>query len=102
MLVALRRLTIAVIVVIFLLIAAVLAYGNQVPISLDIGLTRFEEVSLTVVLASTFVLGAIFGVLFSVFALIRHVRERRSLRRELRRAETELANLRRMALPDAD
>lgn len=102
MLVALRRLAILVIVVIFALIAAVFAYGNQEPIAIDIGIMRLEEVSLTVALAITFVTGAVFGGLMSAFAVLRHVRERRALKRELRRAEAELRNLRSLPLHDAD
>ena len=85
-----------------MLIAAVFAYGNPEPISLDIGLTRFDEVSLTIVLAVTFVAGALFGAFFFGFTLFRHYRERRSLRRSLMRAESELASLRRLPYPDAD
>jgi uncharacterized membrane protein YciS (DUF1049 family) len=102
MIVALRRLAIAVIVVIFVLIAAVFAYGNQEPIDLDIGIMRLENVSLTVTLAVTFAAGAVFGGLFSALAMLRHFRERRTLRRELRRTEAELENLRSLPLHDAD
>lgn len=102
MLVALRRLAILSIVVIFVLIAAVFAYGNQTPIAIDIGFMRLEGVSLTVALAITFVAGAVFGGLFCGLAMLRHLRERRTLRRDLRRAETELDTLRRLPLTDAD
>jgi uncharacterized integral membrane protein len=102
MIVALRRLAIAVIVVIFVLIAVVFAYGNQEPIDLDIGIMRLTDVSLTVVLVVSFVAGAIFGGLFAGFAMLRTVRERRSLKRELRRTEAELENLRSLPLHDAD
>ena len=99
---ALRRLAIIVIAILFVLIAAVFAYGNPEPIDLDIGLMRLEDVSLTVVLALTFVAGAMFGGLFSALAMLRHMRERRLLRRELRRTEGELESLRSLPLPDAD
>ena len=102
MLVAIRRLAILVIIVVFVLIAAVFTYGNPEPVDLDIGFTRIENVSLTVVLAIAFALGAVFGALFGAFALLRHYRERQALKRELRRTQTELANSRRLALPDAD
>jgi len=102
MVVTLRRLAILAIVVIFVLIAAVFAYGNQAPIDLDIGFMRLEAISLTMTLAVTFALGACFGGLIAAGAMLRQFRERRSLRRELRRAETELQNLRSLSLPDAD
>ena len=102
MIVALRRLAIVVIVVIFVLIAAVFADGNQELIDIDIGITRLEDVTLTVALAITFVGGAVFGGLFCTFAILKHMRERRALRRELRRTEAELKTLRSMPLLDAD
>lgn len=100
--VVLRRLTIAAIVILFVLIAAIFAYGNQEPIDLDIGIMRLQNVSLTVTLAVTFVAGAVFGGLFSALAMLKHFRERRSLRRELKRTEAELQNLRSLPLHDAD
>jgi uncharacterized integral membrane protein len=102
MMVALRRLAIVIIAVLFVLIAAIFAYGNQEPIDLDIGLTRFEDISLTVTLALTFVAGAAFGAFFSTLAMLKQMKERRSLKRELRRTEAELENLRSLPLPDAD
>jgi uncharacterized integral membrane protein len=102
MIVALRRLAYVVIAVVFVLIAAVFAYGNQDPIAIDIGVMRIEDVSLTVALAVTFVAGAVFGGLIASFTILRHVRERRALRRELHRTEAELRTLRSLPLPDAD
>lgn len=102
MLVLARRLALWAVAVVFVLIAAVFAYGNPMPISLDIGLMRFDEVSLTVVLAITFAAGAFFGAFFFGVALLRHYRERHVLRRSLKRAETELEGLRRMPPPDAN
>ena len=102
MLVVARRFALGAVAVLFVLIAAVFAYGNPDPIDLDIGLMRFDNVSLTVVLAVTFVAGALFGAFVSGFAVMRHFRERRTLRRSLKRAEAELDSLRRLPLPDAD
>jgi uncharacterized integral membrane protein len=102
MIVAMRRLAIAVIAVIFVLIAAVFAYGNQEPIAIDIGIMRLEDVSLTVALAITFAAGAVFGGLFASFAILKQMRERSKLRRERRRTEAELKTLRSLPLPDAD
>jgi uncharacterized integral membrane protein len=101
-LVAIRKLAILLIVILFVLIAAVFAYGNPEPIDLDVGFARIEDVSLTVVLAITFVMGSVFGALFAAATLLRQFRERRVLRRELRRTQTELSASRRLALPDAD
>ena len=101
MIVALRRLTILALAVIFVLIAAVFAYGNQDPIALDIGIMRLEQVSLTVALAITFVLGAAFGGLFALIAMLKNARERSALKKELRRTEAELNALRNLPRIDA-
>jgi uncharacterized membrane protein YciS (DUF1049 family) len=100
--VALRRLLIAVIAVICLLIAAVLAYVNPDPIALDVGLMRFDRVSVSMVVTFSFAAGAIFGGILTGFGLLNHFRERRVLRRNLKRAERELETLRSLLLPDAD
>ncbi|MDX1562626.1 MAG: lipopolysaccharide assembly protein LapA domain-containing protein [Gammaproteobacteria bacterium] len=102
MLAALRKIAVAVIVVFFLMIAIVFAYGNQEPIAIDIGIARLEDVSLTVVLICAFATGTIFGAAIAGLTLLRFVRERRQLRRELKVARAELDNLRRLPLQDAN
>ena len=102
LLVAARTVALGAIVVLFVIVAAVLAYGNQDPISLDIGLIRLDNASMTVVLAVTFAAGAAFGGLFFGLALLRHYRQRSALRRELRRVEAELERLRGLPPPHAD
>ena len=102
LLVVARRVALGAVVLLFILIAAVLAYGNQDPISLDIGLVRLDNASMTVVLAVTFAAGAAFGGLFFALALLRHYRQRNALRRELRRVEAELERLRGLPPPNAD
>jgi uncharacterized membrane protein YciS (DUF1049 family) len=102
LLVVARRMALGAIVLLFVVIAAVLAYGNQDPISLDIGLVRLDNASMTVVLAVTFAAGAAFGGLFFALALLGHYRQRAALRRELRRVEAELERLRGLPPPDAD
>jgi uncharacterized membrane protein YciS (DUF1049 family) len=102
LLVAARRMALGAIVLLFILIAAVLAYGNQEPITLDIGLMRLDDASMTVILAVTFAAGAPVGGLFFALALLRHYRQRSALRRELRRVEAELERLRGLPPPDAD
>jgi len=97
-----RKLALGAIVLLFVLVAAVLAYGNQEPITLDIGLMRLDNASVTVILAVTFAAGAAFGSLFFALALLRHYRQRNTLRRELRRVEAELERLRGLPPPDAD
>lgn len=97
-----RRMALWAIILLFVLVAAVLGYGNQQAITLDIGLVRLDEASVTVVLAITFAAGAAFGGLFFALALLRHHRQRSALRRELRRVEAELERLRGLPPHDAD
>jgi lipopolysaccharide assembly protein A len=99
---ALRKLIIFAVIAVFVLIAAVLTYGNREPISIEIGVMRIEEVSLTVAFAVAFALGALFGILCAGIALLRVSREKQLLRRELRSAEAELSSLRSMPLQDAN
>ena len=102
MFVTVRRIVLAIIVTLFLLIAVVFSFANPEPISLDIGLVRFESVSLALALALSFTAGALFGGSVVGFALFRHYRERRTLRRELRRIESELSSARIAPTVDAD
>jgi uncharacterized membrane protein YciS (DUF1049 family) len=102
LLVAARTVALAAIVLLFIVIAAVLAFGNQDPITLDIGLVKLDNASVTVILAITFAAGAAFGGLFFGLALLSHYRQRSALRRELRRVEAELERLRGLPPPHAD
>lgn len=97
-----RRLTYIVVAVLFILTAVVLAYGNPQPITIDIGFARFDSVSVTVVLVCAFGLGWLFGLVCAGLALLRLVRERHRLRRDLRLAEAELGTLRALPLNDAN
>lgn len=98
----LRKLVVLVVFALFVLIAAMFAYGNPDPISIDIGLFRLDDVSMTVAFACAFGLGAMFGVLCAALALLRMAREKHQLRRDLRYAEAELSSLRSMPLQDAN
>ena len=97
-----RRLALLAIGLIAVLAAAVLAFGNPDPITLDIGLVRFEGVSLALVLVLTFATGVLFGSLLAALTLLGHFLQRRSLHRELGRVEAELDRLRSLPPPDAD
>lgn len=98
----LRRLIILAVFTLFVLAAALFAYTNRDPISVDIGFMRLEDVSMTVAFAVAFAVGSAFGVLCAGIALLSMAREKRQLRRELRSAEAELSNLRSMPLQDAN
>ena len=97
-----RRLTYVLVAAFFVSVTAILAYGNPEPISIDIGIARFERVSVTLAFAFAFGLGWIFGLVCAGLALLRIVTERRQLRRDLRFAEAELSSLRALPLHDAN
>lgn len=98
----LRKLIILVLFIVFVLAAAVFAYGNREPISVDLGFMRLEEVSMTVAFAAAFAVGCVFGLLCAGLALLGMAREKRQLRRELRSAEAEISSLRSVPLQDAN
>lgn len=98
----LRKILYVVVLVLLICTAVVFAYHNPEPIDLDIGLARFEQISLTLALAGAFAFGWIFGLLTLGTALIRLIAERRRLRRQLQAAETEVSSLRTMPIENAD
>lgn len=84
------------------LFAGVFAYNNPARVSLDIGFARFENVSIVLGFAVFLGIGWLFGLATMGFALLRVVREKRFLGRELKLAEAEVTSLRSLPLHDAD
>jgi uncharacterized integral membrane protein len=97
-----RKIVVFAVLVVFVLIAAVFAYGNRDSIAVDIGFVRLENVSMTVAFTVTFALGAVFGLLCAGVALLISAKEKHSLRRRLRSTEAELGALRSLPLQDAN
>jgi uncharacterized membrane protein YciS (DUF1049 family) len=97
----LRRIAFVLLLVAFMLAAAVFAYSNPQPIAIDIGIVRFEQVSLAVAFAVVFACGWLFGLLTAGLALWRSAGEKRRLRKDLRFAETELSTLKQVPADDA-
>jgi len=85
-----RRLAYAAVLISLLLLTGVFAYSNPRPIDVDIGLVRFEQVSMAVAFAVTLAVGWLFGVLSAALALWRSAGEKRRLRQDLKYAEAEL------------
>jgi uncharacterized integral membrane protein len=83
-------------------VAAVFAYNNPEPIALDLGLARFESVSLALVVTCAFGIGWLFGLGAAGIALFRMANDRRRVQRELRIAETEVSTLRSLPMNDAN
>ncbi len=98
----LRRATYFLVLVLLVLVAVLLAYSNPEPVTLDIGITRIENVSMSVALAGAFAVGWLFGLISAGAALLRMMGDRRRLRRDIRFAEAELSSLRGLPLQDAD
>ena len=74
---------------------------NTGEIELDLGFfERTYPISMT--LATTFVLGMVFGMLCMTAFVFRLFNERRTLRRSLRVSESEVSSLRNLPLSDAD
>jgi uncharacterized membrane protein YciS (DUF1049 family) len=99
---ALRRTLFIALLLLFVSLAVLLSWTNPDPISLDVGLIRFEQVSLTLVLSVAFAAGWLFGLLSAAMALARSAAQRRRLRRELSVAEGELRGLRSLPFNDAN
>jgi uncharacterized integral membrane protein len=89
-LVTLRRLAFAAVLIVLMLLAAVFASSNPAPIDIDIGLMRFERVSMAAAFAAVLVVGWLLGVLSAALALWRSVGEKRRLKQDLKYAEAEL------------
>jgi uncharacterized integral membrane protein len=98
----LRRLLLLLTLIAFLLLAAVFAYTNPQPVTLDVGVARLENVSLAVAFLAVFAFGWLFGILSAGLALWRSAAEQRRLRKDLRYTEAELQSLRAAPVPDAD
>jgi protein-S-isoprenylcysteine O-methyltransferase Ste14 len=88
-LVTLRRLVFVAVLLVLMLLTGVFAYSNPQPIDIDVGLTRFEQVSMAVAFAVVLVLGWLLGLLSAGIALWRSAGEKRRLKQDLQYAEAE-------------
>jgi uncharacterized membrane protein YciS (DUF1049 family) len=91
-----RRIAFAAVLIAIVVLVAMFAYSNPEPIDVDVGVARFERVSMATVFAVVFACGWVFGLISAALALMRSARERRRLRRDLQHAETELRSLRKL------
>ena len=86
--------------IVFLILAAVLAFGvlfsiqNTAEVPLDILILRLPEQSLALWVLLAFALGGIIGMLISGWAILRLKSETMLVRRKLARREQELKKLR--------
>jgi protein-S-isoprenylcysteine O-methyltransferase Ste14 len=89
-LVTLRRLAFVAVLVVLMLLTGVFAYSNPDPVDIDVGVIRFEQVSMAVAFAIVLAVGWLFGLLSAGIALWRSAGEKRRLRQDLKYAEAEL------------
>ncbi len=87
--VTLRRLVFVAVLLVLMLLTGVFAYSNPQPIDIDVGLMRFEQVSMAVAFAVVLVLGWLLGLLSAGIALWRSAGEKRRLKQDLQYAEAE-------------
>ena len=88
--VTLRRLVFVAVLLVLMLLTGVFAYSNPQPIDIDVGLMRFEQVSMAVAFAVVLAFGWLLGVLCVGLALWRSAAEKRRLKQDLKYAEAEL------------
>jgi hypothetical protein len=88
-LVTLRRLVFVAVLLVLMLLTGVFAYSNPQPIDIDVGLMRFEQVSMAVAFAIVLVVGWLLGLLSAGIALWRAAGEKRRLKQDLQYAEAE-------------
>jgi uncharacterized membrane protein YciS (DUF1049 family) len=86
----------------FMLVAAVFAYGNRDLISIDLGFARVDNVSMTLAFAVAFAAGGAFGVCCVGLGYLKLIAKMRLVRRQFNAAESELSRLRSAPLHDAD
>jgi uncharacterized integral membrane protein len=98
----LRRIVFAIVLLSFVLLAAVFAYSNPEPIDVDVGFIKLEQISMSIAFVAAFALGWIFGLVSAGLALLRAAGDRRRLRKELKYAEAELSTLRGLPLHNAN
>jgi putative membrane protein len=98
----LKKIGIGILVILVFAVMLVFTSSNPGFVDLDLFVTTVRP-SIPLAFSVTFVLGWIFGLLCTVvFFILRLVRERRRLRRQLRHTESEVTSLRSLPLADAD
>jgi hypothetical protein len=88
--VTLRRLVFVAVLLVLMLLTGVFAYSNPQPIDVDVGVTRFEQVSMAAAFAVVLAIGWLLGLLSAGIALWRSAGEKRRLKQDLQYAEAEL------------
>jgi uncharacterized membrane protein YciS (DUF1049 family) len=97
----LKRIGLATLIVLIVVVMATFTANNTGMIDIDLA---FTEVTTSIPLAFTvaFAVGWLFGVLCIGFFALKLVNERRVLRRSLKMTESEVSSLRSLPISDAD
>jgi putative membrane protein len=96
-----RNLLIFLVVITAMALAVVFAALNPGTVQLDLAFFEMElQKSLAFILS--FGIGALFGMVCALLMLLKLLNDRRSLRKALKLAETEVRSLREMPLNDAE
>lgn len=92
-----RKLLLLFALLVLLLLGAVFAVSNPESIPVDIGLVRFDSVSMPLAFGAAFAAGWLFGVACTALTLLRLTSEARRLRRRLESARAELDTAHRLS-----
>lgn len=95
-----KNLMIGLVVLLVLALAIILTVLNPTTVQLDLAFASFQT-PLSLAISGSFVLGWLFGLLCMLIYVLGLLRERRALRKSLRLADAEVANLRGLPMQDA-
>lgn len=98
----LRKILLIAVLIAFVAIAAIISYANPEPVSIDVGIMRFERVSVALALSIAFALGWVLGSGAAGFGALKSALQRRRLKKNLTSAESRLKQLESQPLKDAD
>jgi uncharacterized integral membrane protein len=95
-----RNLMIGLVVLLVLAVAIIFTVLNPETVQLDLAFSSFQT-PISLAMSASFVMGWLFGLLCMLIYVLGLLRERRALRKSLRLADTEVANLRGLPMQDA-
>jgi len=95
-----RNLMIGLVVLLVLAVAIIFTVLNPETVQLDLAFSSFQA-PISLAMSASFVFGWFFGLLCMLIYVLGLLRERRALRKSLRLADAEVANLRGLPMQDA-
>ncbi len=97
----LKRIGLAILIVLIIVIMATFTANNTGMIDIDLAFTKITT-SIPLAFTVAFAVGWLFGVLCIGFFALKLVNERRVLRRSLKMTESEVSSLRSLPISNAD